>query len=1395
MAVVAGMFAFSCVTDTTEDLGVKIEGQKGVTELAVSLEASRTHLGEKAEGLYPLYWSEGDAIAVNGVASTPLSAEKANGASAIFSIEAELTYPYCVVYPAPEAVAIEDEVTEEPTPEPTPEPELPQDTYPVTFANVQPYTVGTFAPQTAPMYGYLAEAGKIEMHHLTGILRLAIKGNGEKVTSIKIKAEKGKIAGTFLINCKTGTLTAHEEAVDTVTVTFAEPLVLGAEAAPVYVAVPAGSHGTFLVTIVTESNEKMTVKFNSDVKPINAGSVREFSEFTYEANSADEDAEVFEIDSKEALIEFARIAGTFYPRTKAVVTAEIDMTGYDWKSIEGFGAYEFDGGKEEGCFIKGLNAPLFGTTAATIKNLDLVNVDIEVTDLAISGSIACHLYGSLDNCQASGAINLNNTTHAPEKPGDSYNEIAHGGLVGMVHNGASVTDCVNNINITINSLCDASKTIKSEVGGVVGSATSATVGCTFSGLTNNGDITYASTTQKGSVYISGILGRNDDTNGQLDIAAFTNCTNNGDLSTTKESVCGGDILLAGGTGRVGMTASTTCDKFVNTGNMTHNGKCAGVRLAGVVTYNSTASFTNCSNSGDMTVNTGASATAAYLAGISSGEVTTVKIHNCTNTGDLYIGDSVAFNGFVGLSGVLHAIVGGKDGDVALQAVVTNCTNSGSLYCGNCTNEATGNGGRLYLGGVFGSINDAAVSNCVNEATGTMTAKTGDWASRYMIGAFAYVGMNNGYAETTLTDCENKAAILVDPVGAINSMQLGGATCEAYVNKANDTYSTTFTRVKNSGAITMKGAWTSSTIQIGGILGINNHDHVILNACENSGTITLEGSNGNANVGGIVGNDDNNYLFDLDGCINSGNIVYNAQAASMVRVGGMIGYRNVSKATTVENCVNTGCITIADQEYTATDKHGLLVGGIIGYNNTANLSVSDCTNGYIKNGVIDATKGAITAGKAASGVSLAGIVSYSSSAITISGSKNYGTVKQTGIGGINKNFAAYIAGVFGKCAVGSINVTNCENYGIVEYGEGLNAKDARVDVAGVVAFTQSTGNVITGCKNYGTINYKAKKTNAGEVTLSGICGRPQSETLIENCENHGLVHASGSTTSGYDIGGIIGGPSGTNVAVKSCKNYGEIRQTGVIKGSTYIGGICGYGYSTLGFDDCENHGALNIAGSATDARKTIYAGGIVGWARIPSSNGTTVQEKFFKNCTNYADLTFAGVAGTYYAGAISGIINNEDPEMYWGDISGLKNYGNITFSANATTKNYGGLIGSVAIKAGTEPVGALANITGCVFYGNITALGMAKGQIGVVLGAVARSANYTVKNSQIGGNFVFSQDEQDNDDDGEPELTDVLTPIDLTMIYKTAITEAQAKEDGCSLLTEKPAEATHTHPTK
>ena len=90
--VVAALVAFSCTTDVTEDLGVAVGGQ---TEFVLSLEETRTQLGEKAGEVYPLYWSDGDKISVNGVESNALSVSE-NSAVATFTVAGVVITPYCI---------------------------------------------------------------------------------------------------------------------------------------------------------------------------------------------------------------------------------------------------------------------------------------------------------------------------------------------------------------------------------------------------------------------------------------------------------------------------------------------------------------------------------------------------------------------------------------------------------------------------------------------------------------------------------------------------------------------------------------------------------------------------------------------------------------------------------------------------------------------------------------------------------------------------------------------------------------------------------------------------------------------------------------------------------------------------------------------------------------------------------------------------------------------------------------------------------------------------------------------------------------------------------------------------------------------------------------------------
>ena len=178
MAFVSVMLV-SCVADTTTDSTVQFGKIK--TTIDLSLEGTKTHLGDKTEVeegkfQYPLLWSAGDQIAVNGFVSDPLAEEYDGKASAQFEFYTEpgqeIGYPRSIVYPAPaEGTG-------------------------VTFPAVQVYEEGNIADGMAPLYGYAAEEGDIiTLKHLTGVLRFAVKGD-VTLSGMTVMAENGSIAGS-----------------------------------------------------------------------------------------------------------------------------------------------------------------------------------------------------------------------------------------------------------------------------------------------------------------------------------------------------------------------------------------------------------------------------------------------------------------------------------------------------------------------------------------------------------------------------------------------------------------------------------------------------------------------------------------------------------------------------------------------------------------------------------------------------------------------------------------------------------------------------------------------------------------------------------------------------------------------------------------------------------------------------------------------------------------------------------------------------------------------------------------------------------------------------------------------------------------------------------------------
>ena len=1081
-AVVAGMFALSCVNDTIED--PTIEVGNSATTITVSLEESRTQLGDKdAEGKYPLYWSAGDAIAINGVASQPLSENYEGKASAAFNFDGEVAHPYNAVYPAPaEGVTAAEGL------------------YPVTFAATQPYTEGTFAPGTAPMYGY-AEGDELQLNHLTGVLRLAIKGEAT-LASIAITAE-GKIAGNFDVNCQTGALTAHEDASNTVTVTFGEGLALSAEATPIYVAVPAGEHGLFNIVITSTEGEVMTAKFESSSKPIAVGIVREFKEILFADNSAA--GGNFIIDSEEALFAFAAKATNFASYNKAIVTANITLTK-DWATIEEFGAFEFDGG---GKTISGLNAPLFGTTNANIHDLTLADVVLNITNHGNSGAFARRMVnGSLINCSASGTSVINCTEFSAANY-TGYNNYSHGGLIGYVRN-TTIDNCTNNVTIEVKQL-STSGSGKTAIGGIVGCHSDSSK---FTNLTNNGNITYTGKTQDSTMYLSGITGRNDeqDEASVRIIAALSNCTNNGLISTAKNSKTTGGVILSGITGFLSSDVKTvTLSNLHNTNKVVHYGSAASAYVGGIIGNTAKAYLKDCTNTELVSVASGSTASKVVrVGGIASSMSEDSILENCTNSGTVTMYPKVTINAGE------YVAVGGIAAVVSNSSTVSGCKNSGPINV-HSQDEASviQEANAFRVGGIVGECTAALVENCENLSSATINTRN------------SYTGISVG--------------------GIIGT---GGNGCAV-------------SGCKNHAVVKMeKGGGTAAGIDalMGGICG-SGATAMSFSNCENLGAVAYQQSEVDetasaVNIGGIIGATSTTKGTTISGCKNNATVQYKGKksAAVEIGVGGIVGRVNAlatTDATTVENCINDVNGLIDNQGCTTKD---LGVGGIIGITLRGNIVVNGCKN-Y---GTIQQTGNLAKAyhtKRTAVGNGFGGIVGINRQIYLLTNCENYG---QISIANENvERIYLYVGGVVGwalseeknsGATYGALTMKDCANYADLTFGGKAELYYAGGVVGCVMANEDKSKRwweEISGLTNIADLTFSATAEEGVGYAFGGAVGFVEVTTLatakhdkiaIDKCVVYGDLKADGMKGK---AGMIMGAPYGGQYAATNCQLGGSL----------------------------------------------------------------------------------------------------------------------------------------------------------------------------------------------------------------------------------------------------------------
>lgn len=227
---------------------------------------TKTSLGSLSEGKRHVYWSDGDKLSADGLASNALTGLAPQTRSAVFSFGGSLTAPYDLLYPA----------------------SFWTDAGTITLPSTQNYSSGSFATNTLPMACRVTSGEEIpSMSHLCAILKLSLlKDAGVSASSIsKITFTGGdgeQVCGLFDIDYSTPSISgaAASPAGRTLTLNVGEPL-SESDALELFLVVPAQTYTKgFSVTIEDEFSRTMT-KRRTPSTTLTAGRLIPMASFTF----------------------------------------------------------------------------------------------------------------------------------------------------------------------------------------------------------------------------------------------------------------------------------------------------------------------------------------------------------------------------------------------------------------------------------------------------------------------------------------------------------------------------------------------------------------------------------------------------------------------------------------------------------------------------------------------------------------------------------------------------------------------------------------------------------------------------------------------------------------------------------------------------------------------------------------------------------------------------------------------------------------------------------------------------------------------------------------------------------------------------------------------------------
>ena len=907
------MLATSCSTDTTD---VNLNGAK--VNLGVSLDQTRTYMGELTNGEYPVLWSEGDNILVNNK-SVAVPAEYAGKASLQVAVDAAEDYK--VAYPA-ELV----------------------DGNELTISEVQKYVDGSFAVGSGVMVGYSADAANLTLKNLYGYLKFTVTA-AANVDAVTVIANGGEaISGVYAIDYKEATI-APLAGKDIIRVT---EVVAKDGVATVVVAVPAGQYSEgFSVKVKDNANGVMVKNLKGQGAAIEAGVVYAMPEVAYAATETE--AEITTVTELQAFIAAVNTVvevaeGETAPCTytewisadgEVKLGADLDLTGVTLDPINSFDGI-FNG---QGYSIKNWNTNrgLFVLNTGVVKNVVIdasCTLAIDYSTFAAGDKNGAFIVedneesGLVTGCVSNGNISASNLSTGAHRIG---------AIVGVSY--GIVSNCINNGNVSITAPTIANMQI---IGGVVGycnpnAGTKEALGKVFlSDCINNGNVTILFPCQPKTVFVGGVLGgtQTAKSSAAVHLGTIKNCVNNGDVSYRFETLSSGTYGNVGGVIGYAQVDLYNCDNY---GKVSFTTPVAdlnqgGTRPAagGVVGCN-LYTVENCNNYGELFVegcwaagtndNSGAGSQGGSsfggvvgCSGIYNVYTADKPVKNCHNYGTVNVNNNCKLGG--GTKGFQAGVVAYTSNDVI------DCTSNGpvNIKCNIYTHYSSGVVGEAK-GGVYNCSVNAPVSV---EMIGGTKDQSGEY---YMAGVV-------GYASVGVDNCHLNANFTAKTTNAQGSLRFTGVVGQV---KTASTRSVTIKNCSVAKGVKMSLEFDNIKANYcGAIVGLGNNG---VSDCVNNGemnikvTTPLTGT-GISYIGSVVGSQQE----DMYDCTNNGAVTVDMNnSTSPLYAGGILG-SNKKTGAAFSACHNTA--NVAFVNCGNTDNIGIYVGQMV---DGATADFSACTN--------------------------------------------------------------------------------------------------------------------------------------------------------------------------------------------------------------------------------------------------------------------------------------------------------------------------------------------------------------------------------------------------------------------------------------------------------------------